>query len=293
MKFLFIIWLTVTSAWANEICLNPAAQNTNYWYNKTSQSIDEAIAETRTQDLSLQVMRNLLVTRAYLEFFKTASNSNVRLMGYVYAHASHHLGRLVRYKYWSQIAESHEWKKLDYSLIQGRALERTVATFPQLLATRLMDFSLDLYKTLATQLTILETCGPTFAARITDNSQLTLAFGSNSPAEFMRHFVAFEQSYLQKTMYAQLDIMTATKSGMLDPMRFIPFNGERTISFAEWREHEGLKGTSFDLTQRIRFDQMVIHFELNETENRPGLMLERLNKTQIESMLEFLKNSLE
>lgn len=238
-------------------------------------------------------MRNLLVTEAYLAFFKAAKNSNVRLMGYVYAQASHHLGRLVRYKYWNQIADSNEWKQLDHSLIQGRALERTVATFPQLLATRLMDFSLDLYKTLATQLTILETCGPTFAAKITDNPQLRSAYLSRSNSDFMRHFVAFEQSYLQKTMYAQLDIMTATKSGMLDPMRFIPFNGERTISFAEWKEHEGHKGTSFDLTQRIRFDQMVINFELSETENQQPLMLERLKNTRIESMLEFLKKSLE
>jgi hypothetical protein len=292
MKLLLFAWLSLSFAWANDICHETAAQKTSFWYQRTAQKIDEAILDSRTDGLKLQVTRNMLVTQSYLHFFQS-QNHHVSFMGYVYAHASHHLGRLVRYKFWEQVADSSDWKKLDYSLIQGRSLERTVATFPKLLSTRLMDFSLDLYKTLATQLSILDSCGAAFAFRLTEDPHLKLAYTSHSLSDFMRHFVAYEQSYLQKTMYAQLDIMTATKSGMLDPMRFIPFNGERTISFAEWKEHEGLKGTSFDLTQRIRFDQMVINFELRETENQQSLLLERLNKTRIESMLKFLKKSLE
>lgn len=292
MKFILFFYFLISSAWANDICHDPQAQTTSYWYQKTAKKIDEAILDSRSEGLSLQVMRNTLVTQSYLQFFQS-QNQNVRLMGYVYAQASHHLGRLVRYKFWDHVADSQDWKKLDHALIQGRALERTVATFPQILATRLMDFSLDLYKTLATQLSILENCGSIFAAKLTNDGHLKLAFAAHTPSDFMRHFVAFEQRYLQKTMYSQLDIMTATKSGMLDPMRFIPFNGERNISFADWREHEGFKATSYDLTQRIRFDQMVIDLEIKETDMVFQKMQQRLSHSKIKEMLNFITKNLE
>lgn len=293
MKYLLIACLTISWARANDLCLDPAAQKTSFWYLQTAQKIDDEILDSRADGLKHQVVRNTLVTKSYLDFFQSTQNQHVRLMGYVYAQASHHLGRLVRYKYWQQISDSHEWKELDYSLIQGRALERIVATFPQVLSSRLMDFSLDLYKTLATQLNILNSCGAAFASRLTQDSDLKLAYASNTTAEFMRHFVAYEQSYLQKTMYAQLDIMIATKSGMLDAMRFIPFNGEKTMSFAQWREHEGFKGTSYNLAQRIRFDQMVIRLELMASEMQLSQMKKRLRHSRLKEMLLFLIGSLD
>jgi len=292
MKFILLAWLSISWAWAHDICLDPAAQKTSFWYQKTEQKIDEAIFDTRTDGLKHQVTRNMLVTQSYLHFFQS-QNQHVSLMGYVYAQASHHLGRLVRYKFWEQVADSNDWKKLDYSLIQGRALERTVSSFPQLLSTRLMDFSLDLYKTLATQLNILNSCGAAFALKLTHEPHLKLAYSSQSISDFMRHFVAFEQSYLQKTMYAQLDIMIATKSGMLDAMRFIPFNGEKTMSFAQWREHEGFKGTSYNLAQRIRFDQMVIRLELTASQMQLSQMQKRLRHSRLKEMLLFLIGSLD
>ena len=51
----------------------------------------------------LETAQNSFVTQSYLEIFKRTEHMNgPKFMGYIYANASHHLGRLVRYNAWPE-----------------------------------------------------------------------------------------------------------------------------------------------------------------------------------------------
>ena len=84
--------------------------------------------------------------------------------------------------------------------------------------------------------------------------------------EFASAFVVFEQFYLQHTMYNQLDVGASASLGLLDRMRFIPFDGVKNLSFKDWCESQAnCRGSSINLAPRIRFDQSVISLEISET----------------------------
>lgn len=281
-------------------CASPETQTISYWENLTAGHIDAYINGAQLEGLDRDVFKNQLVSLAYLELFKSSPNySGSRFMGYVYANASHHLGRLVRYHYW----ENYPQEQLglsDRALITGDLLGTTVRTFPTILSRRLMSHSLDLYKTLSWSLTALSRCGQAHVQKLIVSggpatfrnlhaskynevfSQLKVAFATTNLPDFMQKFVAFEQTYLQHTMYASPDIRVPTSMGMLDKMRFIPFNGEKMLSFFEWCGKSQCGSTSLDLKKRISFDQEVIAAEM------PKMSPERLKNTNLLNVAGFI-----
>ncbi|MFP5459537.1 MAG: hypothetical protein ACLGG7_12445, partial [Bacteriovoracia bacterium] len=157
------------------------------------------------------------------------------------------------------------------------------------LAARLMDFSLDLYETLTPPLLVMEVCGVSFAQRVFPGTHLQEAFGTRHPLSFMHHFVEYEQTYLQSTMYRQVDIRLLAQQGVLDKMRFIPFNGELTPSFAEWCRAEGCGATSYDLRQRIEFDRWAIEQEWAWAGGEFGELEQRLRASPIEEIQDYVR----
>lgn len=266
-----------------ELCQRPGARRPEFWRDLVSDKLHSALSGA---DLPLR--KNALVTEGYLELFRHTEHPSVRLMGYVYAHASHHLGRLVRYHHWRRVPRSDERVQLlkdeDLRLIQGEALRRLVATFPNPLAARLMDFSLALYETLVPPLVVMEACGVSVAQTVFPGTHLQEAFGTRHPLAFMHHFVAFEQTSLQSTMYRQLDIRVLAQRGVLDEMRFIPFNGELTPSFADWCRAESCGTTSYDLSARIEFDRWAIEQEWAWAGGAFEVLAQRLDTSSVEEL---------
>src|SRR5690606_38882051 len=98
---------------------------------------------------------------------------------------------------------------------------QAVKSFPHLLPTKLMHYSLELYKTLAPPLLVISTCGKAQLLKLTDDLNLKNALEQQDALSFAEHFIAFEQTYLQNTMYRDFTIAAAAKTGVLDQMRFI------------------------------------------------------------------------
>lgn len=269
------------------VCREPRAERAEFWQALVADQLAVAERELPPQH-PRAIRRNTLVTAGYLELFRHGTVAPVRLMGYVYAHASHHLGRLVRYDHWRRVDRSDSraqaLKTEDLRLLQGETLRRLVATFPRPLAARLMDFSLDLYLTLAPPLVAREVCGAGMALRAFSDPQLQEAFGTRHPLAFMHHFVGFEQSYLQTTMYRQVDVRLLAQRGVLDPMRFIPFNGEVAPSFADWCASTQCRVTSYDLAARVSFDHWAIEEEWAHTGGQFADMALRLDATPIDEV---------
>jgi hypothetical protein len=274
--------------------------------------IDEMIKMSETTGIEKDVLTNQLVTLSYLELSQQHQN-HIRAMGHVYANASHHLGRLVRFHYWQRYKQL-PLAQADQSLIQGTILGSTVRTFPLMLSKRLMTHSLDLYKTLSWSLGASALCGKNHVRELLEGisskelalvlpgltkskqqkilKQLKAAFQANDLKHFINQFVAFEQTYLQYTMYAVPEVKIPTSLGVLDKMRFIPFNGEKSISFHTWCRFNNCKKTSLDLAQRILFDQTVIQQEIATTQNDPVLLQERIRRSQILEVAFFVLNDL-
>ncbi len=259
--------------------------------------------------LKKDVMRNLLVTWSYAELLRLNQSQDelgaraVGVMGHVYSNASHHLGRLVRFRYWDQLSSTpsrNTIKLSDRSLVSGGLLGRAVETMPELLSHRLMKHSLDLYETLSWVLGSVMLCGPQYTIELVEEYQcgfwgncdiLPGLRGLGAQLEAIEHlknalkiiqkkrflrsaqlqewanaFVRFEQFYLQHTMYNQIDVGTSASLGLLDEMRFIPFEGIKSQSFKSWcAAHSTCQGSSKNLEQRILFDQSVISQEIAHT----------------------------
>jgi hypothetical protein len=301
LRFFLLIFISTTAfAERSLTCSSPEVQTIAYWENLTSSQIDSYINKAQLEGIDLDVFKNQMVSLSYLELFRTGPiNSGSRLMGYVYANASHHLGRLVRFHYWENFP-NEPLSIRDRSLITGDLLGTTVRTFPLTLSRRLMAHSLALYKTLSWSLTAESKCGQKFVQNLLAHggpatfrglhtskqpevfTLLREAFMATNLTAFMRKFVAFEQTYLQHTMYSMPDIRVPTSLGMLDRMRFIPFNGEKQLSFFEWCGNSKCGSTSLDLKRRISFDQTVITNEL------PILSPKRLKKTEILDVARFI-----
>jgi hypothetical protein len=232
------------------------------------------------------------------------------MMGHVYSNASHHLGRLVRFRYWDQISDNPSRrviKQSDRSLISGGLLGGVVETMPELLSHRLMKHSLDLYQTLSWVLGSVMICGPQNTLELVEQYQCGFwgncdilpglrGLGLQLEAlehlknalkviqkkklmrraqlqEFASAFVTFEQFYLQHTMYNQIDVGASASLGLLDSMRFIPFGSKKTVSFKDWcQSSSSCQGSSINLEQRILFDQHVIVEEISQTQASLPLM---------------------
>lgn len=284
-----------------------------FWFNLMSRHIDKLLTQFELSDFELDVLRNQFVTQSYLELSRL-SQGQESSMTYVYANASHHLGRLVRYHFWDRFPNEALGKK-DKSYISGEILGTTVRTAPRFLAKTLMAHSLFLYKTLSWSLGASIICGQPYVAqmlKVTNTprvlkkvfphlppykqkellNRLRKAFGGATPALFILSFVAFEQAYLQYTMYASPEVRLPSSLGILDKMRYIPFNGERKLSYYDWCKSHRCRKTSLDLELRILFDQTVILEELSLTQHDRLIMEERLEKTDLENVSDFILKNL-
>jgi hypothetical protein len=234
-------------------CQNPDHESEAYWRKLVDEKITAEIAGRS------EVIQNSYVSLSYLELFRTSTHGPSKFMGYVYANASHHLGRLVRFTKWP---ENHPSKQADQKLVKGFALRIAAGTVNHELARRLMVHSLALYKELAWSLAAASLCGGDYALTIVSDLNLSEAYSSLSPSDFVRPFVTYEQTFLQKTMYSDFLIGNSARSKMLDEMRFITFNGEEHPAFYQWCAQTGCKTSSFDLKNRIEFDVWSILDEL-------------------------------
>jgi len=287
-------------------CTSPDVQQISHWSKLMEERFDEELERIELKGLKKDVYSNQLVTLSYLNLFEQSGS----LMGYVYANASHHLGRLVRDAYWSQLSgsEARELARADRALIRGATIGRVADVFPRTLSSRLMFHSVQLYKTLSWSLAADALCGRDFVLHLLETdatgslpglatarypqhlSLLKTAFASE---DFTRDFVAFEQSFLQYTMYQDFLVSSAAKARILDPMRFISFNGEKQLAYDEWCRDTQCQKASFDLAARTRFDQTAIQQEWQRTQHQRALLNDRLEKTKMREVAQMLLESLQ
>jgi hypothetical protein len=253
------------------LCDSSAAHSEAYWRKLVDKKITSLIQD------GPQTVQNSFVSLSYLELFRHSSHEGPGFMSYVYANASHHLGRLVRFVKWP---ENHPLRKDDQKLVKGLALRVAAGTVNQELSKRLMIHSLSLYKELAWSLASASLCGPHYTLGIVSDDNLRDAFSSVSVTDFIRPFVTYEQTYLQKTMYSDFLIGSSARAKMLDEMRFISFNGEEHPAFAKWCEQSNCKTSSFDLKNRIEFDVWSIESEFEFGRGSE----ERIKNAQIEKV---------
>lgn len=259
-------------------CENKTFQNELYWRNLVGTQITTQINNRA------QVIQNALVSLSYLELFQMNSNYNpARYMGYIYANASHHLGRLIRYNKWP---EKHPFAKDDRKLVKGLALRIAAGTASQELSARLMSHSLILYKELSWSLAAASLCGPQYTQSIVQDKNLQEAYKAETIVDFIAPFVTYEQTFLQENMYSDWIIGNAAKSKMLDEMRFISFNGEEHAAFASWCESRTCETSSFDLRNRISYDVYTIKEELKLLARRMESLKKRVNNARIISTAE-------
>ena len=97
-------------------CSSAEAQTISHWSALMGQQFDKELNRLELRGLKQDVYRNQLVTLSYLNLFEQSGS----LMGYVYANASHHLGRLVRDAYWSELSttEARDLARADRALIR-------------------------------------------------------------------------------------------------------------------------------------------------------------------------------
>lgn len=302
----------LTEEATKEFCATPQVKSVKFWYDLMSGHITKHLNNSKQSGHNKDVLTNQLITLSYLEF--TIHYNEARFLGYTYANASHHLGRLVRKGYWKKFAELPLAVE-DQSLIKGALLESGTQIFSRFLPRTLMEHSLELYKTLSWSLAPLTLCGRSFVAnllhQLTDHRManrvfptlptakqqevinlLIKAFQTNNLQEFHSYFVAFEQTFLQYTMYATPEVRIPAAMGVLDKMRFIPFNGEPTLSFSDWCKTRNCKKTSLHLRERILFDQSVIGNEFEYTHNDLDVLMNRVLQSRILEVGEFIMNDL-
>ncbi len=234
-------------------CDSKDSQSEAFWRTLVEEKITSLI------NSGPEVVQNSYVSLSYLELFRRSGHEPSSMMGYVYANASHHLGRLVRFSKWP---ENHPLKKDDQKLVKGLALRVAAGTVNHELSKRLMLHSLRLYKELAWSLAAASLCGSDYTLAIVSDPNLAEAYSAMTTADFIRPFVTFEQTFLQKTMYSDFLIGSSARAKMLDEMRFISFNGEEHTAFAKWCSETNCKTSSFDLKNRIEFDVWSIEGEL-------------------------------
>jgi hypothetical protein len=266
-------------------CSEEKSHNSEFWLDLMGDHIDSVIKNPKYKKIDPEVVKNLFVTLSYLEIYREGP-LRIRFMGLVYANASHHLGRLVRYSYWQKYPDS-PLKKADKELISGEILGTSLRFLSGPIAKLLMNHSLDLYKNLSWGLGAERICGKDYVLGMLERKHLKLyrAFSASFLTDFMKHFVDYEQSYLQETMYQVPMINLPAGLGVLDKMRFIPFNGEKQLSFYEWCKELDCRTSSLNLENRVRFDQQVIEEEMSFFEAQTS---ERLKNAQIEELAQFI-----
>lgn len=254
-------------------CLEKENQNEKFWRNLINEAITQHVAHRSAE------VQNSYVSLSYLELFQYPSKSETaNFMSYVYANASHHLGRIIRYKKWPA---HHPLKDLDRALVKGKALRALTQRASSPLSRRLMFHSLNLYKELAWSLASASLCGQEYTLKIVANVNLLKAFEAKDTVDFVTSFVSYEQIFLQQTMYSDFLIGGSAKARMLDEMRFISFNGEEHLAFADWCNLEGCASSSFHVQHRINFDVFSILKELGTTQGQNDELARRIENAKI------------
>ena len=266
----------------NEICQNSAFQNERFWKGLMSNRIEQL-----TNGKS-ETAKNSFITNSYQELFKKTDKMNgPKFMSYIYTNASNHLGRLVRFNEWPS---GHVLESWDNSFVEGTTLRNLARTTNFMLAPKLMHHSLNLYKELSWSLGAASMCGLNYTKSIVQDRYLVNAFNSTDITGFVKSYVAFEQSFLQREMYVEFMIKIPTKSYVLDQMRYMPFNGQKHTNFAQWCENTNCSTSSYDLENRIRFDVWAILTELYLTKGNTAVLNDRLKNSQInETLSVFMK----
>lgn len=235
-------------------CKRPEFKTESYWRRLMANKIDALI------NGGSEAKQNAFVSLSYLQLFETPSQHRAAsYMGYVYANASHHLGRLVRFAKWPK---NHPLRKSDRELVKGELLRLAADNVSDELSSRLMYHSLDLYKELSWSLASSVLCGQSYALSIVKDKNLIRAYNAKGVTDFIHPFVTYEQTYLQENMYSDFLIGHTAKMKVLDEMRFITFNGEEHESFAAWCNHQKCNTSSYNLRNRIIFDAYSIKKEI-------------------------------
>lgn len=228
---------------------------------------------------------NSFVTKSYLEIFRhTPKINGVKYMGYIYANASHHLGRLVRYNAWP---ENHPLKEKDRSYVEGPTLRTMALVANTKLSSKLMNYSKDLYQELSWSLLSASLCGLEYTQKMVRDRNLIKAYTATTISDFVEAFVTYEQTYLHKTMYQDLEIKIPAKAMILDNMRYMTFNGERHVNFFEWCRMNSCNTSSYNLENRIRYDVWAILSELKLTQSRLSVLNTRLQNAKVEATAEY------
>ena len=270
-----------TKSYQASFCNKEEFRNEEYWRRLMAKKIDSLAQNTS------DVGRNSYVSLSYYEMFLHSPDFRpAKFMSYVYANASHHLGRLVRFNRWPS---NHPLAKDDRELVKGEALRLAVRNVSNELSRRLMLHSLALYKELAWSLASASLCGADYTLSFVRNNDLIEAYRSRTISEFIRPFVTYEQAYLQEHMYSDFLIGSSAKMKILDDMRFITFNGEEQEAFRVWCEKRKCNTSSYDLDNRILFDTYSI---LKEVPNASDTVLIRraMNAKIEETALVFTRN---
>lgn len=253
-----------------EFCQQSKTFKESYWRDVVKINLLQQQTLSGEALLPKEILLNNAITSSYLNFFIKAQSTHSEMMGYIYAHASHHLGRLIRLRHWNQLSRNsrayQEIGVIDKNFIKGERLLFFSQLFPQTLSKLLMHYSYQLYIEIAWPLIASDQCSNERVISISRNENLIRAFQSSDLIEFMEYYILYEQEFLQKTLYANPLMAQIAKAGILDKMRFIPFDDQLNLSFSEWCQQRSCQHTSFDLDLRVQFDQEVITNHLKKGE---------------------------
>lgn len=270
-----------SKSYQTSFCGKEEFRNEDYWRKLVAHKIDSLTKNTP------DVARNSYVSLSYYELFRHTSGFRPStFMSYVYANASHHLGRLVRFNKWPS---NHPLADKDRELVKGEALRLAARNVSYELSRRLMLHSLALYKELAWSLASASLCGADYTLSFVRNNDLIEAYQSRTMSEFIKPFVTYEQTYLQEHMYSDFLIGSSARMRILDEMRFITFNGEEQETFRMWCGKSNCNTSSYDLDNRILFDTYSILKEIPNA-SYPVLLRRATNAKIEETALVFTRN---
>lgn len=208
-----------------------------------------------------EAVLNSVITQKYYELNDgTNALNRLNLISYIYSHASFHLGRIPRYRFWKK---GDKYGIEDMKLIKGKGLRRLLKLNSTLASRNLMKYSKDLFLQLTWSLYAFKECGIHYTRSIVDDENLREFYQENDLKLMMNAFIRYEQTYLQGTLYSNFYLRPMIKTGLIDEMRWIPFAGEEWQSFRHWCHEMHCGSSSYHLGNRIKFDQTSIGHEID------------------------------
>lgn len=236
------------------------------------------IDDLKEQYSKSPAITNAIITKEYAQLMKS-NERRIRIIGYFYSEASFHLGRITRYKQWPQESER---RNEDHSKIRGRRLKVLLNISPNLISSKLMHYSEQLFYELFWSLLAYDICGELYTLNLIKNENLKKFYLEKDPNIAFKYFLSFEQTYLQNTLYRDLWVRPIMKAGVVDKMRWISFpNLDGSLNFKSWCKENKCRTSSFNLNNRILFDLYTLQIELNKI-NSDGLN----NRIQLSNSLE-------